>query len=80
MKLSIEDLNSKNLKFDSRYRSVPESKLWRIPQVNELLDVRNKLSDLDNFSIQDVNEMIHFITTVQTCICLLYTSPSPRDS
>ena len=64
MKLSIEDLNSRNVKFDSRYRSVPESELWRIPPLNELLDVRNTLSDLNNFSIQDVNEMIHFIITV----------------
>ena len=64
MQQSIEDLNSRSVKFDCKYRSVPESELWRIAQLHELLDVRNNLSELDNFSMQDVNDMIHFITTV----------------
>jgi len=64
MQQSIEDLNSRSVKFDCKYRYVPESELWRIPQLHELLDVRNNLSVLDNFNMQDVNDMIHFITTV----------------
>ena len=46
-----------------RYKKVPTTEKWKIPLVNELIQLRNEDLNLSNFDINELNEMLLLLTT-----------------
>ena len=57
-------LTSNIVKENMKYYRVPATEEWKIPVVNELIQLRNGELDLSNdFDANELNEMLIFLTT-----------------
>ena len=50
------------------YQEIPESELWRIDLVNELLCIRGNDLELNGFSMEEINDLIEYVC-VSWVIC-----------
>ena len=54
----MEDLSSSFIKENMRFKPLPEEEHWRIPLLFNLIDIRDKNLDLDNFEWKEIQHMI----------------------
>ena len=59
---SIEQLSINDIQ-DKVFANIPIGCEWRILVLEELLSVRNSTCEIENFTKDDINEMIDFICT-----------------
>ena len=59
----IGTLTPTNVKNALKYSSFPEDEEWRIPVVQELLDLRSSRQLIDNMTSEDINSMLDLLCT-----------------
>ena len=56
-KIKDSDLNS------VIYKQIPEGEEWRVHTLKELMEIRHNPDLLENFTYEEVDEMISFVST-----------------
>ena len=62
-KESLSELNSKDVKSNFQYEIVPNNEKWRIPIVDELIEVRAGNLELDGFTDEEKKKILDFVCT-----------------
>ena len=57
---SIDEINMIDLK-ELKFAKIPEGNEWRIPFIEELLDIRNSDLEVESFSQEEINDLINFV-------------------
>ena len=85
---SVNNLNSSSARISiirvaSKYPSLQDeimAGLLLISDMNELnKDYQTIFKDLNAEQLKEVNSLVDSVVSIKNQICLLYTSPSPRD-
>ena len=78
------DLHKSFLKFTGSEESLAHFYSWGQIMLSDFDDIDKNLADASNIfqNVNDIHELddISYLSEEQVEICLLYTSPSPRDS
>ena len=45
------------------YHSIPNNELWQIHLVEELLDIRSNISDIEDWSKEEISNLLEIIST-----------------
>ena len=45
------------------FRSIPDGEEWRVNIIQELIDVKNYASNIENLSAEEMEEILNFICT-----------------
>ena len=45
------------------YHAIPNNEVWRINLVEELLDIRSNISDIDDWSKDELSDLLEYIST-----------------
>ena len=61
-KTSIEDVKKEDVE-KIEYFPLDETEFWKVNAIKEIIDVKNKQLDLENFKTEEIEEMLTFLCT-----------------
>ena len=61
-KSSIDKIDLADVK-EVKYHQLKEDDLWKVASIKELIDIKFRKIELENFSIEEIDDMLHFLCT-----------------